>query len=86
MAVADVAAPDGHREIRLMGRAADRISGVLMIPAGDVESELLKNPGAEDVALIGYPGENYKDLACAVILPATEPPITLDQLRKLRES
>ena len=35
-----------------MGRAADRISGVLMIPASDVESELLKNPGAEDVALI----------------------------------
>ena len=49
-------------------------------------SELLKNPGAEDVALIGYPGENDEELACAVIVPASEPPITLDQLRKLRES
>jgi cyclohexanecarboxylate-CoA ligase len=86
VAVADVAAPDGHGGIRLMGHAADRIGGALMIPASDVGSELLKNPGAEDVALIDYPGENDEELACAVIVPATEPPITLDQLRKLRES
>jgi cyclohexanecarboxylate-CoA ligase len=86
VAVADVAAPDGHGGIRLMGRAADRVGGVLMIPVSDVESELLKNPGADEVALIGYPGENDEELAYAVIVPATEPPITLDQLRKLRES
>ena len=78
VAVADVAAPDGHGGIRLMGRAADRVGGVLMIPASDVESELLKNPGAEDVALTGYPGENDEELACAVIVrpPSRRSPST----------
>ena len=53
----DLAVPDGRGGIRLMGRAADRIGGVFMIPVDDVESELLKNPGVEDVALVGYPDE-----------------------------
>jgi cyclohexanecarboxylate-CoA ligase len=78
----DLAVPDGRGGIRLMGRAADRIGGVFMIPVSDVESELLKNPGVEDVALIGYPENHGGELACAVIVPATEPPVTLDELRK----
>ena len=40
-----------------MGRADDRIGAVIVIPVSDVESELLKNPGVEDVALIGYPDD-----------------------------
>jgi cyclohexanecarboxylate-CoA ligase len=78
----DLAAPDGRGGIRLMGRAADRISGVFMIPVNDVESELLKNPGVEDVALVGYPDGTGGELACAVLVPATEPPVTLDELRR----
>ncbi|GAA3041405.1 cyclohexanecarboxylate-CoA ligase [Pseudonocardia yunnanensis] len=78
----DLAVPDGRGGIRLMGRAADRIGGVFMIPVSDVESELLKNPGVADAALVGYPDERDGELACAVIVPATEPPITLDGLRK----
>ena len=78
----DLAVPDGRGGIRLMGRAADRIGGVFMIPVNDVESELLKNPGVEDVALVGYPDHRGGELACAVIVPATEPPVTLDELRK----
>jgi cyclohexanecarboxylate-CoA ligase len=77
----DLAVPDGCGGIHMAGRAADRIGGVFMIPVGDVESELLKNPGVEDVALIGYPENHGGELACAVLVPATEPPITLDQLR-----
>jgi len=77
----DLAVPDGRGGIRLMGRAADRIGGVFMIPVNDVESELLKNPGVEDVALVGYPDDQGGELACAVVVPATEPPVTLDELR-----
>jgi cyclohexanecarboxylate-CoA ligase len=78
----DLAVPDGRGGIRLMGRAGDRIGGVFMIPVGDVESELLKNPGVEDVALVGYPERHGGELACAVLVPATEPPVTLDELRR----
>jgi cyclohexanecarboxylate-CoA ligase len=78
----DLAVPDGRGGIRLMGRAADRIGGVFMIPVGDVESELLKNPGVADVVLVGYPDGRGGELACAVVVPATEPPVTLDELRK----
>jgi cyclohexanecarboxylate-CoA ligase len=78
----DLAVPDGRGGIRLMGRAADRIGGVFMIPVNDVESELLKNPGVEDVALVGYPNDQGGELACAVLVPATVPPVTLDELRK----
>jgi cyclohexanecarboxylate-CoA ligase len=77
----DLAVPDGRGGIRLMGRAADRIGGVFMIPVNDVESELLKNPGVEDVALVGYPDGRGGELACAVVVPATESPVTLDELR-----
>jgi cyclohexanecarboxylate-CoA ligase len=73
---------DGHGGIQLMGRADDRIGAVIVIPVSDVESELLKNPGVEDVALIGYPDDKDAEPACAVIVPAIEPPITLDQPRK----
>jgi cyclohexanecarboxylate-CoA ligase len=78
----DLAVPDGRGGIRLMGRAGDRIGGVFMIPVNDVESELLKNPGVEDVALVGYPDGQGGELACAVLVPATQPPVTLDELRK----
>jgi cyclohexanecarboxylate-CoA ligase len=78
----DLAVPDGRGGIRLMGRAGDRIGGVFMIPVSDVESELLRNPGVEDVALVGYPDGTGGELACAVVVPATDPPVTLDELRK----
>jgi cyclohexanecarboxylate-CoA ligase len=64
-----------------MGRASDRIGGALMIPVQDVESELLENPRVADVALVGYPDGQGGELACAVVTPATTPPVTLDELR-----
>ena len=54
-----------------MGRAGDRIGGVFMIPVNDVESELLKHPGVDDVAVVGYPDGQGGELACAVLVPAT---------------
>jgi cyclohexanecarboxylate-CoA ligase len=80
----DLAVPDGRGGIRLMGRAADRVSGAgaAMIPVQDVESELLGHPGVADVALVGYPDGQGGERACAVITPATDPPVVLDELRK----
>jgi len=76
----DLAVPDGCGGVKLMGRAADRIGGVFMIPVNDVESALLGHPGVADVALVGYPTDDGGELACAVIVPATSPPVTLDEL------
>src|SRR5262249_29214900 len=53
----DLAIPDGDGGIRLMGRVSDRIGGVFMIPARDVESELMRDPRVQDVALVGYPDD-----------------------------
>ncbi|GAA3082922.1 cyclohexanecarboxylate-CoA ligase [Pseudonocardia yunnanensis] len=78
----DLAISDGRGGIRLMGRAGDRIGGMFMIPVNDVESELLKHPAVSDVAIVGYPDEQAGELACAVIVPSTRPPVTLDELRK----
>ena len=69
----DWAAHSDGRPVRGMER---------MIPVSDVESELLKNPAVEDVALVDYPGKKDGELPCAVIVPETEPPIILDELRK----
>ena len=77
----DLAVPDGHGGIRVAGRAGDRIGGVFMIPVSDVESELLKHPGVAAVALVGYPGDKGEELACAVVVPDTDPPVTLHELR-----
>jgi hypothetical protein len=61
--------------------AAGLIGGVFMIPTRDGESELLTNPRVEDVALVGYPDDDGGELPCAVLVPATVPPIALDELR-----
>jgi hypothetical protein len=67
-----------------MGRAVDRISGAgaAMVPVSDVESELLKTPAVEDVVLVDYLDKEDGELWCVVIVPETEPPIILDELRK----
>ncbi len=78
----DLAVPDGRGGIRLMGRAGDRIGGVFMIPVNDVESELLHHSGVRDVALVGYPDGQGGELACAVVVPTSTPPVTLDELRR----
>ncbi|MCH6170024.1 AMP-binding protein [Pseudonocardia alaniniphila] len=77
----DLAAPDGRGGIRLAGRVGDRIGGSAMIPVTDVESLLLSHPGVTDVALVGYPDGKGGELACAVIRPATTPPVGLEELR-----
>jgi cyclohexanecarboxylate-CoA ligase len=76
----DLAVPDERGGIRLMGRATDRIGGVFMIPANDVESALLGHPAVREVTLVGYPDGQGGELACAVVVCHSAMP-TLDDLR-----
>jgi cyclohexanecarboxylate-CoA ligase len=62
----DLAVPDERGGLRLMGRAADRIGGLFMIPAADVEDTLRRHPDIDDAALVGYGPGN--ELACAVVV------------------
>ncbi|NMO55422.1 AMP-binding protein [Actinoplanes sp. TBRC 11911] len=71
----DLAIPDGRNGIRLMGRTADRINRGFVVPAADVEAELLNHPGIRDVALVGVSIEGeILDEAVAVIVPSGPPP------------
>jgi cyclohexanecarboxylate-CoA ligase len=80
-ATGDLAEWDGRGGIRLRGRAGDRIGGAFMIPVNDVESELLRHSGVQDVALVGYSDGLGGELACAVVVPTGTTPVTLDELR-----
>jgi cyclohexanecarboxylate-CoA ligase len=76
----DLAIPDGRDGIRIMGRTADRINRGFVVPAGDVEAELLNHPGVSDVSLVGVSVEGeILDEAVAVIV-ASGPPPGLDEL------
>ena len=72
----DLAVPDGRGGVRIMGRAADRIGTILMIPVVDVEDALRSHPGIIDAALVGYGPGN--ELACAVIVSGE--PLRLEEI------
>lgn len=70
----DLAVPDGRDGIQVVGRAADRVGGVFMLPVNDVESALLQLDGVKDAAVVGYPDEDGGERACAVIVCEGTPP------------
>jgi cyclohexanecarboxylate-CoA ligase len=74
----DLAVPDGRGGTRVVGRAADRIGGLTMIPVADVEDALRDHPDIVDAALIGHGTANQE--ACAVVVSAR--PLTLEEVRE----
>jgi cyclohexanecarboxylate-CoA ligase len=76
----DLVVPDGRGGIRLVGRAADRVGGALMIPIADVEAQLLEHPAIADVAVVGYLDAEGQETGCAVLVSAGTAP-TLDEVR-----
>lgn len=74
----DLAIPDGRGGVRLIGRAVDRIGGVFMIPAADVEDALRGHPDVVDAALVGYGPGNQ--LPCAVVVGHED--LTLEEIRE----
>jgi cyclohexanecarboxylate-CoA ligase len=73
----DLALPDGRGGLRLAGRAADRIGGMFMIPAADVEDALRQHPDITDAALVGYGPSS--ELPAAVVVSSK--PLTLAEVR-----
>jgi cyclohexanecarboxylate-CoA ligase len=78
----DLAIPDGRGGIRVVGRSADRIGGLTMIPAADVEDALREHPDIVDAALVGCGPGNQ--LACAVVV--SPKPLTLQEVRAYLDS
>jgi cyclohexanecarboxylate-CoA ligase len=76
----DLVVPDGRGGIQFIGRRSDRIGDDFMIPVNEVESALRDHPAVCEVALVGYPDGNGGELACAVVVPQSVPPI-LAELR-----
>jgi cyclohexanecarboxylate-CoA ligase len=82
----DLARCDGYDGIRIAGRIKDLIvRGGEKIPAVEVEAALLRHEAVRDVAVVGYPDERLGQRACAVVVPAGEPP-ELGDLLKHQES
>lgn len=73
----DLAIPDGRGGIRIIGRVADRIGTLFMIPVNDVEGQLLEHPDIDDVAVVGDDDER----AVAVVVSHATPPPDVDDVR-----
>ncbi|MDG4862666.1 hypothetical protein P8605_31475, partial [Streptomyces sp. T-3] len=56
------------------------VGGLFLIPVTEVEERLLTHPGVADAAVVACSDPEHGELACAVVVPAGDPP-TLRQLR-----
>jgi cyclohexanecarboxylate-CoA ligase len=66
--------------VRITGRVKDLIiRGGENIPAIEVEAALFSHPAVREVAVVAYPDARLGERACAVVVPAGEPP-TLAEL------
>jgi cyclohexanecarboxylate-CoA ligase len=71
----DLGRVDEHGYVRITGRVKDLIiRGGENIPAIEVEAALFSHPSVREVAVVGYPDDRLGERACAVVVPAGEPP------------
>ena len=67
--------------VMLVGRSKDIvIRGGENIPVAEIESLLFDHPKVRDLAIIGVPDERLGQRACAVVVPSSGGPPTLDEL------
>jgi cyclohexanecarboxylate-CoA ligase len=59
---------------------AEEIGGVFLVPVGEVEEQLLAHPRIAEAAVIACTDPDHGELACAVVVPAGDPP-TLTEVR-----
>ena len=85
----DTARDDGRGGIRLTGRRVDLVvrANGLMTPTLEVEAILGQHPQISDIVMIPYqdPEVPGADKACAVVVPAGEPPTLTELTRYLDE-
>lgn len=76
--------PSGH--LSVVGRVKDQINrGGEKIAVVEVESHLLTHPGVAEVSIVAEPDQLLGERACAVLIPAGEPPTAVELRRHLRE-
>jgi cyclohexanecarboxylate-CoA ligase len=76
----DLGRVDDAGYVRITGRVKDLIiRGGENIPAVEVEAALFSHPAVREVSVIAYPDDRLGERACAVVVPASEPP-TLAEL------
>lgn len=75
----DLGRVDDAGYVRITGRVKDLIiRGGENIPAVEVEAALFSHPAVREVAVIAYPDDRLGERACAVVVPASEPPTLAD--------
>jgi fatty-acyl-CoA synthase len=69
----DLAAIDDEGYISIVGRARDvlRTGGETVAPS-EVESVLAAHPAVVDVAVVGLPDQQWGEVVCAVVVPASD--------------
>ncbi|WP_342641736.1 AMP-binding protein [Rhodoligotrophos ferricapiens] len=73
---------DESGNLRITGRSKDIIvRGGENIPVVEVEELLHKHPRIRSVAVVGIPDPRLQERACAVIIPADDPPLSLDEIK-----
>ncbi|MER7763416.1 AMP-binding protein [Streptomyces sp. NPDC097619] len=57
------------------------VGGVFLMPVTDIEERLLAHPRIAEAAVLGYVDPQHGELACAVLVPAGDPP-ALPEIRE----
>ena len=84
-ATGDLADVDDDGYVTIVGRVAEviRTGGEAVAPS-EVEGVLVAHPQVADVAVVGLPDEQWGEVVCAVVVPASGgPPPELSELRDL---
>ncbi|MGA7732009.1 MAG: class I adenylate-forming enzyme family protein [Chloroflexia bacterium] len=78
----DLGRMDDEGRLYVFGRLKHQIDrGGLKIDPVEVEAALLQHPDVSDGAVIGLPNPILGEVACACVVPASEQPPTLEEIR-----
>jgi fatty-acyl-CoA synthase len=78
----DMAEVDDDGYLRIVGRVRDVIrTGGETVSPSEVEEVLADHPAIADVAVVGIPDVQWGEIVCAAIVPASDHPPTVEDLR-----
>jgi O-succinylbenzoic acid--CoA ligase len=83
----DLGRVDGEGHLWITGRMSDRIlTGGVTVDPGEVEAVLRGHQGVAEVAVVGFPDEEWGELVVAVVVGRTQPPPGEEELSRLARS
>jgi cyclohexanecarboxylate-CoA ligase len=68
-------------QVEVLQRPTEEVGGLFLVPVAEIEDGLLAHPQVAEAAVVACPDREYGELACAVVVPAGDPP----GLTELRE-